>query len=319
MPKAIDTVAPVHEILTNVAIRYRNPAFIAEQLWPVVPVGSEKFTYFLFGPEMFKRYDTRRALSTQPKRIDYSLWTAKGVCEEYMLEHPIDDRIRAEFERPLDPEVQGTELLTDALRLDQEHRVASICTTSGNYHSDLAKTPSTKWNETGATIFEDITGMQEAIRKIIGVYPNTIVIPASVAQVMAFASEVTDYIKNVIGLERLERPPEQGWMLPATLFGMRVLIPGVVTLKTNLGQEDWQTEDVWKDHVVIAYVQPRPSLYRPSFGYTFRRRPFRVRTFRDENVKSDIIEASFIQAELVVGKDRKDKIVAAGLLYNVLA
>jgi hypothetical protein len=314
MPQTIETVSPIAELLTNVAQKHINRAFVIEELLPVVPVGSERFTYMVFGREHFKHYNTRRAYNARPIRIDYTLSMREGTCEEFMAEHPIYERMRAEAQRPLDVEIQGTELVTDALRLDQEIMGQSILFNKDNYYSGMAVTPSKKWDETGATIFKDITDRQEAVRKRIGMYPNTILIPPSVAQIMAFSSEVTDYIKNVIGLQRLERPAEEGWMLPPVLFGMRVVMPSVIELS------DGTLKDVWGDSVLVAYVAPRPAVFRPSLGYTFRRRGFRIRIWHDDYVKADIIEGSWVQKQYITGVEPDtEKIIAAGLLYDVLS
>lgn len=317
MPARVSTVAPINPLLTNVAVGYTNLGFIAERVLPVVPVANEKFTYYKFGKDSFKRYNTKRSIGAKAMRLDYSLSTTTGTCEEYMVEHPIDDRIRAEAQKPLDPDVQGTEICTQSLLLDYEKRVADMLTTYTNYASGMYATPSTKWDAAGATIFDDITTGQEAVRQKIGQYPNVMVVPPVVAQKLAFASEVTDYIKNVIGLTRLERPQEGGWQLPEVLFGMRVVVPWAVEVTSNLQQAE-TTADIWGDYVLILYVEPRPAIMRPSFGYTFRRRNFQVRTYRDETIKSDIIETSFVQVEAVITTDDDGKYVAGYNLYNCI-
>ncbi len=317
MPTRVSTVAPISPLLTNVAVGYQNRAYVAPIVMPVVPVGSEKFTYYTFGKDHWKRYNTQRAVGAKAMRIDYSLSTRTGTCKEYMIEHPIDDRIRAEAQRPLDPDVQGTELCTDALLLDWEKRVATKIMTSSNYASGMTSTPSTKWDQAGATIFDDITSAQEAVRKKIGQYPNIILIPPEVAQVLAFSSEVTSNVKNVIGISALREGAETGWMLPQQLFGMKVVVPAVIEVTSNLQQTE-TTADVWADHVWLGYVNPRPAIMRPSFGYTFRRRNLRVRTYRDETIKSDIIEVSFVQTEEVIAVDDDGKYIAGYLLTDVL-
>jgi len=313
MPQTLETVQPIAELLENVAVKYRNPAYILEDVLPVVNVARARFSYFIFGGDAFRRYNTKRAFSTAPIRIDYTFRTREGVCKQYMAEHAIDIYLREQQLRPLDLDVQAAEAVADAIRLDLEVDGAELLFDTGKYASGLTDVPSPKWNETGATIFENITDAQEKVRKRIGRYPNTILIPASVAQVLAFSSEVTDYIKNVIGLQRLERPPEQGWLLPATLFGMRVVIPASVQTV------DGTTKDIWGDKVLIAYVSPRPGLWQPSLGYIFRLENYRVRTWHDEHIKSDIVECSVFQTPLITGVDEEDKIIAAFLWDDVLA
>jgi len=318
MPKSVTSVAPINPLLTNVAVGYTNPAFIAEQVMPVVNVGNEKFTYYIFKRDHWKRYNTKREVGAKFMRLDYGVDTDTATCFEYGVEHPIDDRIRAEAQRPLDPDVQGTQLVTEALRLDYEKQVASTLTNSSNYNSNLTSTPSPQWNQSNATILSDIITAQEAVRQQIGQYPNVIVIPPQVAQVIAVSDELTGYVKNVIGIKALQEGPTTGWMLPPTLFGMKVLIPACVEVTSNLMQTT-TTADIWGDYVWLGYVNPRPMLMAPSFGYTFRRRNFEIRTWRDEAIASDIIRGSWVQTHKIITVDEDGKAIAGYLFEDVLA
>ena len=318
MPTRRATVAPINPLLTNVAVAYQNRSFISEVVMPVVNVGVEKFTFYRFHRDHFKRYNTKREIGSKFMRLDYDLETDTATCQEYGVEHPIDDRIRAEAQSPLSPDIQGTEICAEAIRLDYEKQTASLLTTAANYASGMTSQPTIQWNATSATIFSDITSAQESVRQQIGQYPNVIVIPAAVAQIMAFSSEITSYITNVIGISALSEGPDSAWMLPSTLFGMRVVVPGSIEVTSNLMQPT-VTSDVWSDYVWLGYVNPRPALMRPSFGYTFRRRLFETNVWRDEAIKSDIIRVSWVQTKEIITVDSDDNAIAGYLYTNVLS
>lgn len=318
MPAHVRTVAPINPLLTNVSVGYTNPAFIAEDVMPVVPVGVEKFTYYRFGRDHWKRYNTRRDVGAKFMRLDYGVSTTTATCVEYGVEHPIDDRIRDEAQRPLDPDVQGTEIVTEALRLDYEKQTSALMTNTANYNASLTSTPTIQWNGTSPTILNDIMAAQEAVRQQIGRYPNTIVIPPQVAQVVAISSELVGYVTNVIGVTALQEGPTTGWMLPRTLFGMQVLIPAGIEVTSNLMQTD-VTGDIWSDYVWVGYVNQRPQLMSPSFGYTFRRRSFQISTWRDEAIKSDIIRGTWVQTKDIITVDDDGLAIAAYLYSDVLS
>jgi len=318
MPTRRSTVAPIHPLLTNVAVAYQNRAFISEIVMPVVNVGVEKFTYYRFHRDHFKRYNTKREIGSKFMRLDYDLETDTATCQEYGVEHPVDDRIRAEAQKPLDPDIQGTEICAEAIRLDYEKQTASLLTTAANYNSGMTSQPTIQWNASGATIFSDITNAQELVRQQIGQYPNVIVIPAQVAQVLAFSSEITSYITNVIGIKALGEGPDSAWMLPSTLFGMKVVVPGSIEVTSNLMQPT-TTSDVWGDYCWLGYVNPKPALMRPSFGYTFRRRSFQTQVWRDEAIASDIIRVGWIQTKEIITVDEDDNAIAGYLYSNTLA
>jgi hypothetical protein len=295
--------------------------FISEEILPVVDVATEKFTYYKFGRTNFRRYNTKRQVSSGYQRVDYNLSTATGTCLEYGLEHAIDDRIREEAQAPLEPDVQGTLIVTEGLRLDQEKRVASMLCTSGSYHSDLTSTPGTKWSTAACTLHSDITTAMEAVRKKIGVYPNTWVLPAAVAQKVSLDNDVTDYVKNVGGLASIERAdPDTGYLLPKRMWGLKIIIAGAIENTANLQQAE-SMADIWSDYSILAYVNDRPAKWAPSFGYIFRKRgqAIKVQRYREERIKSDIIRASMIQDEVVVSTDSSSKFLAGYLFTDVLA
>lgn len=318
MPATIQAVAPIQPLLTNVAIGYRNRMFVGDQLLPVVPVSSERFTYFLFGRHHFKRYNSKRNVGSAFMRVDYDARTTTGQAEEYGLEHPIDDRIRDEAQAPMDPDIQGTTLLTEALMLDQEKRIASLLTTAGNYKTSLTTTPGTKWDAaSNTTIRANIKTGMEAVRQQIGRYPNVIMIPAAVAAAIAVGSELTQILQYTYGMGQITSDAEGGYYLPKVLYGMSVVIAGAIENTANLGQAETMA-DVWSDNVVMLYRSPSPAIWQPSTGYIFRRRMFQVQTYREEPIKSDIVRASFIQTEKLTALDTGSLLTSAYLLTDVL-
>jgi hypothetical protein len=321
MPNTISKVAPISPLLTNVAVGYQNGMFVAEDLLPVVPVAQEKFTYYRFGRSHFRRYNTKRAVSSGFQRVDYSATTATGACQEYGLEHPIDDRIRDEAQAPLEPDVNGTMIVTEGLRLDQEKRVAALLTNPSNYLSTLTSQPSTQWSTATATIHADVTTAMELIRKQIGVYPNVWMVPASVAQKISIANDITDYVKNVAGLQALmQANPEEGYLLPKRIWGLKVIIAGGIENTANLQQAE-TIADIWSDFSILAYVQPQPAKWKPTTGYIFRKSgaAIKIQRYRDEPIKSDIIRGSTIQVEKLLSTDNNGKLISAYLFTNVLA
>lgn len=323
MPNSLNTVAPISPLLTNVAVGYENLMFVAEEVLPVVNVATEKYTYYVFGRHHFRRYNTKRNFSSGFQRVDYAASTKTSRLQQFGLEHPIDDRLKDEAQAPLQPAVQGTYIVTEGLRLDYEKRVATLVTTSGNYATGMTATPSVKWDTITATIHSDITAGMEAVRQKIGVYPNKIIIPSTVARYMSLANDITDYVKQWSGggLGAIERATAaEGYLLPKNLWGLKTVIAGAVENTANLAQAE-SMADIWSDFVLLAYIPQQPQLWKPSFGYTFRKNgaAVKISRYREEKITSDIVRGQFIQEEKLLALDDSSKAIAGYLLTNVLA
>ncbi|MCL5271153.1 MAG: hypothetical protein M1457_11550, partial [bacterium] len=61
--------------LTNLSVGYRNPAFIADLLAPVVPVRKQSDKYFIHDAarEAFRASNDRRAPGAEASEVDFTL------------------------------------------------------------------------------------------------------------------------------------------------------------------------------------------------------------------------------------------------------
>ena len=87
--------------LTNFALQFRNRAFVAEEVFPVVPVVKESDVYYTFSREELRDVDTLRAAGARAKEVDWIPSTASYTAEEYALRHLLPDRIIANADSPV--------------------------------------------------------------------------------------------------------------------------------------------------------------------------------------------------------------------------
>jgi hypothetical protein len=164
----------------------------------------------------------------------------------------------------------------------------------------------TKWDaNSGQDPEEDIDTAKTSIRQTAGVDPNVILMSEKVWQALrrwlkSQATNLTYQEKVSIG-----KPPDMLW-------NCRLIVAGSIENTTKEGQAD-SIADIWNDNVLVAYVEPNPSLTGLSFMYTFRSRQFRVKTWREEKRDGEFIEVSVIQDEKLVAS------AAAYLLTDALA
>jgi hypothetical protein len=299
------TVSSVHVSvpLSNVAIKYKNPAFVAELIAPVVPVNKESDKYYIFGKEELRDKDSLRAAGAEANEIEWDVTTATYSAEEYALKYMLPDRIRDNADVAVQPRINTTEKLTKWIRLGYEKRVQAIAQNIANVGGSA--TPGTTWDAaSGQDPEEDVDIAKTSIRQTAGVNPNTMLMSEKVWQ--ALRRWLKSQSTNLTYQEyiTLGKPPD-------TIWNLKLIVAGSIENTANEGQAD-NIADIWNDNVLVAYIEQAPSLDSLSFMYTFRSRVFRTKTWREEKRDGEFIECSVIQDEKLIASD------AAYLITDVL-
>ena len=128
MPEA--TQVHIDAALTNVSVAYKNTAFIADELAPVVGVRKQFDRYFIHDAEreVFRSTDDKRAPGAEANEIDFALSTDSYAAEDHALTSVIPDEERDNADPPFQPNIDRTEFLTDKILLNKEIQLASIVT-----------------------------------------------------------------------------------------------------------------------------------------------------------------------------------------------
>jgi hypothetical protein len=270
------TVGNVHVNvpLSKLARLYRpdQNGFIADQVCPYIDVQFESNLFYRFdqGPFFATDVDDLVGDREEPREVEYSHDTDSYVCQRRELAWTISDRERKNADSQLNLERNKQIGTIGRLLLKREDRVAKLLrktTNSGGLTSGANATAD--WGTAATTTIEaDILAGREAIRLLIGIEPNVIVIPIHVAAMMTKNSQIRDWVKyNVFGPSNplSERFP----LLPDVFFGMKALVPNALANTAVEGQTATYA-DVWANHVRLVYVTPGPAIETPSTAYTFR-------------------------------------------------
>lgn len=281
----------VSAALSNVAIKFKNPAFVAPMIAPIIPVVKEADKYYVFRQEELRDKNSLRAPGSEANEVDWDVDTATYTAEEYALRHLLPDRIVSNADAPVRPRITTTEKLTQWIMLGYEKRVQAIAQATANVGGNAAA--GTKWDAaSGQDPESDVDTAKSAIRQNAGVNPNSIMMSDSVWK--ALRRWLKSQSTNLTYREWVEigRPPDKIWDLD-------LIVAGSVENTANEGQTD-SISDIWNDNVLVFYRQTSPSIDSLSFMYTFRPRDFRVRTWRNEEREGEYIEAGVIQDEKLV-------------------
>ena len=305
-PQDVHVDAP----LTNFALQYQNRAFVSELVFPVIPVVKESDVYYTFSREELRDVDTRRAVGTPAKEVEWVPSTASYRAEEFALKHLLPDRIIANADSPVRPRITTTSKLMKWIMLGQEIRVQRIAQNSGNSVATVAASP--KWNGTSPTIEADIDTAKDSVRLNAGVEPNAILLAENVKDVVKRDSTLRDLIRYVVTGGPGNRELLTNGELPPVLFNLAVIIAGATEDTSKIGATA-SISRIWLDSVPVFYREQTPSLDAVTWGYIMRVQNSIVKAWRDEEKDGEYIQASVIEAEELVTSN------AANLIVDVLA
>jgi hypothetical protein len=224
--------------------------------------------------------------------------------------------------------------LAGLIAMRREKRVAAIlrlAANSGSFGtSGTTLSGVNQWDNASfvaANLESNILTGREAVRSATGYDANYIVIPKAVAKVVALNSSIQTLIQYVGGVDYVREAQIPGGgqsggggaqqrYLPARLFGLNVLEPGLVENTAAEGAA-FSAGDVWGKDVRILYVNPSPPMMEvPSAAYTFRSTEYgtagwNVRRWREEGVRGNYLATGIIDAEVATATDMAYIIAAA--------
>jgi hypothetical protein len=289
------TVSSVHvnAALTSLAISYKNYELVWDRIFPIVPVAKESDTYFVFNKEELQDEDALRAAGAEAREITWDVTTATYTAQEYTLRHLLADRIIANADVAVRPEISTVNKLMRKILLGTERRTALLCQNTVNVGT--AATPSIKWDGTSPTIEKDIDTAKDTVRLAIGTEPTSIMLPYKVKNAVKRDSTIRDLIRyNITPPDILLRNGE----LPPVIFNLEVIIAGAIRNTANEGQTE-SLGDVWTDNSLVFYKEPNPGLEALSYGYTFRVQTPIVKKYRVDTRGGVMIEVGVTQTEKV--------------------
>ncbi|HZO90531.1 MAG TPA: hypothetical protein VFB38_19545 [Chthonomonadaceae bacterium] len=336
-------IAQVHidQALTNLSVMYRNGAYVADQVLPILPVSKRSDKYFVYRKEDFLSPSptgtggvpaSLRRPGTEAAEIDYGLSTQNYFAEEYAYRGFVSDAEVAAADNPLQPDMDQTIQLTERLLLDNEGMVATLVGKRGNYPSSNkaalttggAGTSWASYSSTNSLPFNDIKNGKLAVIRGIAREPNAFLLSVDAARTLADHPNVKDLVKythqdalTVSGLPKVMR----GLTVIEGTTQKNTAAEGLAYSGSNL----WQADD-GSAMALIFYRPTTPSLRAVSFGYTFEApddatgaRGLAVRRWREEKRKGTMIEAAFLRDWRLIAVDGSGLALGGYLLTSVTA
>jgi hypothetical protein len=262
----------IDKVLTNISVKYVQDAsaYIAGQVFPMVPVAKQSDKFYVYKREDWFRDDAqKRAMGTESVGGDYELATDLYYAERYAFHKNVYDEERANSDDPLSPDEDATAFVTDKLLLNKENNWAKKFFVPGVWGTDVegaATAASGKvvfWDDySSSDPIKNISDYSTNISEVTGKQPNTLVIGRKVYNALKNHPDILDRIrysqKGVVTND-----------LIAELFDVeRVLVANAIQNVAKKGQ-DAQMEYIMGNNALLCYTTNTPRLRTATAGYTF--------------------------------------------------
>jgi hypothetical protein len=306
----------VDAILTNISVAYmqKTENFIADKVFPVVPVDKKSDKYFVYDKnDWFRDEAQRRADATESAGSGYNLSTETYSADVWAFHKDVGDQTKANADSPLNPLREAAEFVTQRLLLRREVQFVSDylkTTVWGKDYTGVTGTPTTdefkRWDDyTSSDPIEDIETGKAQVLSTTGFEANTLVLGYDTFRKLRHHPDIVDRIKytssSVVTEDMLARMFEVDRVLVAKSIRATNNEGATGAYSFNVGKVAW-----------LGHVAPNPGLLTPSAGYIFSWTGVSQgmgSTIGTSQIRMDALKADRVEAEMAFD----NKVVAADL------
>jgi hypothetical protein len=280
MPMLTPSQVHVDTPLTNLTVAYMQSTtgFVADKVFPNVPVDKKTNKYYIYNRADFNRIGNvkPRAPGTSVEMVGMSLSTDTYSIEEYALGSRFDFETLANEDTMLDIQSASTSMLTMQLMIDREKKWAaeyfgaSIWTTdyAGVASSPVAGTSVIHWDDyTNSTpIINVTTAKREAQLASGGFIPNIMVVTRDVRDVLVNHPDILARLNGGATVTDTALVTDSKL---AEIFGVsRFLISDAIQ---NTGKDGLAEvlSFINTGKAALYYSPAAPGLMVPAAGYNF--------------------------------------------------
>ncbi|MGL5717316.1 MAG: major capsid protein [Paraclostridium sp.] len=272
----------IDRALTNVSVAYMQDAdaFIADKVFPMVPVLKQSDTFFIYRKEDFFTDEAQeRATGTESAGGNYNIdQFPPYFCKVYSFHKDVDDRERTNQDDPLNCDRDATEFVSHKLMLKRDILWADTFFRKTVWGTDLtfgATTPmkvnsssgaleqGIYWDKPISTPIKDIAMMRTFMLQNTGYKLNRAVLTPYVYDALMNHEDILDRIKytqkGIVGKDLL-----------AELFELdEIVIPYAIKNTQAMGKDGKYNFILGQASALFVHTPSSPGLKKPSAGYIF--------------------------------------------------
>jgi hypothetical protein len=246
-------------LLTDVAQRYHNRKFIAEEIFPEVLVDQERFYYHVFDRGVvFKRQPTRYGPNGTANELDLKATKVLGNTESRALKAYIDEKEERQA-GGLSIESLKTEAIVEALKLDLEIEIATQLRSTSVLTQNATLSGTSQWSD-----FTNSDPKNEVLtrKQSLILDANVMIVGKQVHDKLVIHPKVTDAVKYTQGAIDTSE-------ILARYFGVKKYLVGEAFQDSAAEGQAEALGFIWGKDVILAHVAERPNamMMEPSLGY----------------------------------------------------
>lgn len=293
-------------LLTDVFVAFKGNTgqFIAEEVFPMLPVDKETNYVFVLDKENLRApKNTQRGLYDRAERADQGL-TQVPIPQlvERSLEQPVAWKVNKQQQAPFDAKLVATQNVAEKILIEKEVALALYLSTSANLLNFVTLSGTSQWSDITSGISNPIqdtqTGM-DAVIQASGYKPNVAVMGRQVFSKMRNHPQVVNRIQYVARATQ----EEIGSALADLIDVEKVLIGRAIQNTAAEGLAD-TLGFIWGKNFYLLYVAPTPAIMTASAGYHICIPSERyVDTWTEQAIKADFVRANDYYTRYVVAKE----------------
>jgi len=322
----------VDPLLTNISVAYVNEEFVADQVFPSLPVGPRTGKYYIYNKEAFLRSSglnsdgkskTLRKPTSHAAEITFELSQDTYKAERRSIASPVsDDEMVESMEQGqgvLAPQMDHALQVTERMSIDLEREAAALgCSTTSfpSSNKELLTTggSGTSWasyTSTASDPFKQIRNAKLGVRKGILREPNQMLLSIDAAVTLADHPLVKELVKYT----NPDALTQSG--LPRVVRGLNI-IEGAAQYINSAEGATVTSSNIWVDEngtqiALIFYRSQNLGQRSVHFGRTFDApdattgvRGLAMRTYRDEPRASLVVEGNRTYDLKLIARDSNE-------------
>jgi hypothetical protein len=295
---SVSDVQAVDPVLTNMMIGYAqgDARFIANRVFPVVPVEKDSGTYYILTKAYWFADDMkRRAPGTPYARGGFGVSTSTYTTAQWAIAYPVADEERSNSQLPMDLETVGVKWLAQQNLIRRERAFATAAFGTSIWGTD--NTTAAKWNDySNGDPVGNVMTAKRTISLGTGYDPNTLALGYQVHEGLVNHPDVIDRIKytQAAGMASVESAL-------ASIFSVDNYLVSKAAYNSAVEGANASIAGIITTSALLCLVDPGAGVFGASAGKTFVWQPGGgdgvVLRNRDDLNDADILKckAQFVQ------------------------
>jgi len=310
MPQPTPSDVHIDVALTNISVAYVQDAtnFIADKVFPIIPVSKQSNKYWKYEKGAFFRDEARkRAPGTESAGSGYKLGTDSYYCDPWAFHKDVDDNTVANSDEGIDPFRDAAIFCQNSLLIRRERLFMDEYMKTGVWGTDaVGNTNFAYWDDEAASDpAEDIKNARLKILSNTGYLPNTLTVDIYTHEALK---------KHPLVLAKFAYSGKMSVtkeMLAAYFEVDRYLVSQAIFTESDETVADPVMKLIAPKCALLTYSAPAPSLLQPTAGYLFswagltglNNVGIKTKRFRMEHLESERVENSMALDMKLVAAD----------------